>query len=152
MFSSKISKIGFCFKIQTSYFRYRSDFDRVVAMADIEFNNTVYNSSNSNSISDSLIGYRPPSENRINSEIAQDSNEIGSIADSSSANNNLSSDTSSNAECEIDNSKNSRENQAETEVVSESEVDNTRDPVRSDYVTFEFSKMENVLRDVMKLD
>ena len=152
MFSSKISKIGFCFKIQTSYFRYRSDFDQVVAMADIEFNNTVYNSSNSNSISDSLIGYRPPSENRINSEIAQDSNEIGSIADSSSANNNLSSDTSSNAECEIDNSKNSRENQAETEVVSESEVDNTRDPVRSDYVTFEFSKMENVLRDVMKLD
>ena len=152
MFSSKISKIGFCFKIQTSYFRYRSDFDRVVAMADIEFNNTVYNSSNSNSISDSLIGYRPPSENRINSEIAQDSNEIGSIADSSSANNNLSSDTSSNAECEIDNSKNSRENQAETEVVSESEVDNTRDPVCSDYVTFEFSKMENVLRDVMKLD
>ena len=152
MFSSKISKIGFCFKIQTSYFRYRSDFDRVVAMADIEFNNTVYNSSNSNSISDSLIGYRPPSENRINSEIAQDSNEIGSIADSSSANNNLSSDTSSNAECEIDNSKNSRENQAETEVVSESEVNNTRDPVCSDYVTFEFSKMENVLRDVMKLD
>ena len=152
MFSSKISKIGFCFKIQTSYFRYRSDFDRVVAMADIEFNNTVYNSSNSNSISDSLIGYRPPSENQINSEIDQDSNEIGSIADSSSANNNLSSDTSSNAECEIDNSKNSRENQAETEVVSESEVDNTRDPVRSDYVTFEFSKMENVLRDVMKLD
>ena len=152
MFSSKISKIGFCFKIQTSYFRYRSDFDRVVAMADIEFNNTVYNSSNSNSISDSLIGYRPPSDNQINSEIAQDSNEIGSIADSSSTNDNLSPDSSSNAECEIDNSKNSRENQAETEIVSESEVDNTGDPVRSDYVTFEFSKMENVLRDVMKLD
>ena len=121
-------------------------------MADIEFNNTVYNSSNSNSISDSLIGYRPPSDNQINSEIAQDSNEIGSIADSSSTNDNLSPDSSSNAECEIDNSKNSRENQAETEIVSEREVNNTGDPVRSDYVTFEFSKMENVLRDVMKLD
>ena len=43
-------------------FRFRSDFDQVVAVADIELNNTVYNgnSSNSNSISESLTGHRPP--------------------------------------------------------------------------------------------
>ena len=108
-------------------------------MADIELNNTVYNesSSASNSISDSLIGHRPPSENRMDSETAQNPNEIESNAGSSSANDNLSSDMNLNTECEIDNSKISIENQAETGIVSKSEIDNTLDPACKEYIAFE---------------
>ena len=75
-------------------------------MADIELNNTVYNesSSTSNSISDSLIAHRPSSENQMDSEIDQNPNEIESFANSSGANDNLSSDVNLNTECEIDNS------------------------------------------------
>ena len=78
----------------------------------------------------------------------QNPNEIENIADSSSANDNLSYDMNLNTECEIDNSKISRENQAETGIVSKSEIDNTHDPARKEYITFE----TKVWCNVMKLD
>ena len=109
----------------------------------MEVNNVVYdeNSSSSDSISESLIVPRPPSEICIETEIALSWNETESIDNSAVANDEVLSDTVQKTECGINNSKNSSETRVEFETVSkvQSEIQNTHNvpSMHSEYIDHE---------------